>query len=601
MAQADLFSGRNPEASRLVSGYRKLVPMTARRAVAQRVTRETRARIKKGLADVASIGQPISRIREDRLRRHRPELLTSAGRVAVHADGGARIALTMDDLSPLRARTANSELVESALRGAGIDHFWVRGQSQRSSVVAVRDTDRTEVLRLLAALCARVPGYVGVLTGPELRQTGHLAPGYEPATWRRVAEAEAIRLVWYRTESTGKLVMGAKYGCDVEFWRTVGSELEAPRPNEGATRVPATGARVEVSGSEFTALAPYAEHRLAPLPTRAEFTGTSPDQVGFPIDAVYTWVDGRDPHWLRRRAAASGEAYHPEAANAARFISHDELRYSLRSLHMHAPWIRHIHLVTDQQIPEWLNTEHPGLTVVDHREIFSEKAWLPTFNSHAIESQLHHIDGLSEQFLYFNDDVFLGTETVPTDFFHANGLSKYFPSTALVPPGPPAADDVPVSAAAKNNRILLEKRFGTVLAHKMKHVPHALRRSVLSELEADFPQEVNATAGHRFRSMEDLSIASSLHHYYAFQTGRATTGAIRYDYFDLSHPNTPARMARLLVARDRQAFCLNDTVSTDDEGRGQARLVGPFLNAYFPVPSPYEKTGTAGQNPEETR
>lgn len=113
----------------------------------------------------------------------------------------------------------------------------------------------------------------------------------------------------------------------------------------------------------------------------------------------------------------------------------DELRYSLRSLDQYAPWVRTVHLVTDDQIPAWLRTHTPGLHVVSHKEIFDDPNQLPTFNSHAIESQLHHIEGLSEHFLYFNDDVFLERPAVPQDFFLTNGLTKIFPSKALIPRG----------------------------------------------------------------------------------------------------------------------------------------------------------------------
>jgi hypothetical protein len=41
-----------------------------------------------------------------------------------------------------------------------------------------------------------------------------------------------------------------------------------------------------------------------------------------------------------------------------------------RSLWKHAPWIRHVYIVTNGQIPYWLNTQHPKLTVVPHSEIF---------------------------------------------------------------------------------------------------------------------------------------------------------------------------------------------------------------------------------------
>ena len=43
---------------------------------------------------------------------------------------------------------------------------------------------------------------------------------------------------------------------------------------------------------------------------------------------------------------------------------------------------------------------------MDHREII-EQEYLPTFNSHVIEANLHKIPNLSEHFIYFNDDVFV--------------------------------------------------------------------------------------------------------------------------------------------------------------------------------------------------
>ena len=81
---------------------------------------------------------------------------------------------------------------------------------------------------------------------------------------------------------------------------------------------------------------------------------------------------------------------------------------------MYAPWVRNIYLVTDDQVPDWLDTSCPDVKVVSHREIFANQADLPTFNSHAIESQIHRIEGLSEHFLYLNDDFFVGRPLSPT-------------------------------------------------------------------------------------------------------------------------------------------------------------------------------------------
>lgn len=108
--------------------------------------------------------------------------------------------------------------------------------------------------------------------------------------------------------------------------------------------------------------------------------------------------------------------------SASRFADNQELRYSLRSVEKHAPWVRKIFIVTNGQIPFWLNLENPRIKIVTHSEIFTNKSHLPTFSSPAIESHLHKIPGLSKKFIYLNDDVMFGTEVWPDDFFtHAKG------------------------------------------------------------------------------------------------------------------------------------------------------------------------------------
>ncbi|NGN68313.1 sugar phosphotransferase [Streptomyces sp. A7024] len=570
----------NPEASAVVALYRRALPRSLRRAIAERYSVEARRQVKHHLATLTS-AQRADRVRAALLARRRRGLAAAPGRRVVMVDGRPRIAHLQPDLSPQHARRAALKAVTRALKQAGVDYFCVRGRPRQAAIVAVPDKDRARALDALARLCRRDPAYVSPLGseggGPRL------APGYEPGVWRHVGDDKwGLRLTWFRTEPGERLVLGERYACEVEFWARQGERLVAPRRNGVTESVPVAGKAVDLIDADR-----WGVGRLK-VRTREEFTRPLPGDITFPIDAVYTWVDGSDPEWLRRRAKYAGEEYHGESANAARYADHDELRYSLRSLATYAPWIRNVYLVTDDQAPVWLDTAHPRLRVVSHREIFTDPGLLPTFNSHAIESQLHHIEGLSEHFLYFNDDVFLGAETVPQDFFMGNGVTKFFPSPALVPLDDPSDEDVPVSVAAKNNRRLIENTFGVLPVQKMKHTPHALRRSVLAEIESRFGDEHGATASHRFRSREDLAIPSSLHHYYAFHTGRSTTGSITYGYFDLSNPNSANRLDRLLAARDRRVFCINDTVSVEGEGEGQTERLRPFLEAYFPVPSPYE-------------
>ena len=111
-----------------------------------------------------------------------------------------------------------------------------------------------------------------------------------------------------------------------------------------------------------------------------------------------------------------------------RYRDNEELRYSLRSLEKYAPWIRHVYLVTDDQVPYWLNTSAHRMTVLSHKDIFSgdERKFLPLFSSPAIEARLHRIPGLSEQFIYFNDDVLLGAPVSPGDFLTSTGAQKVY-------------------------------------------------------------------------------------------------------------------------------------------------------------------------------
>lgn len=53
--------------------------------------------------------------------------------------------------------------------------------------------------------------------------------------------------------------------------------------------------------------------------------------------------------------------------SASRFEDNEELRYSLRSIERHAPWVRNVFIVTNGQIPSWLNLDNPRVTIVTHQ------------------------------------------------------------------------------------------------------------------------------------------------------------------------------------------------------------------------------------------
>lgn len=316
-------------------------------------------------------------------------------------------------------------------------------------------------------------------------------------------------------------------------------------------------------------------------------------QVTEPIDVVYTWVNDDDSEWQSRKRRASGliddEVVNDTALNLSRFANRDELKYSLRSIEAYASWVNHIYIVTDQQVPDWLNTEHPKITMVDHRDLFSDPSVLPVFNSHAIESQLHHISGLSERYLYMNDDVFFMRPVSPELFFTSNGLSKFFPSRAPLDIQNASPRDLPVLSAAKHGREFMITQHGRTVTNKFKHTPHPQLRSVLQEMEAEYPDLFRSVASSKFRSAEDYSIASSLYHYHAFAKQRAVVGDIAYDYLDIASSRAALRLEWFSYQGRLEVVCLNDTDVGAADQEQVSRLLTDFLERRFSIASSFER------------
>lgn len=139
------------------------------------------------------------------------------------------------------------------------------------------------------------------------------------------------------------------------------------------------------------------------------------------IDFVITWVDMDDPKWKSDFAKYSGKIDNTRNELAvARFRDYGFLKYWFRGVEKFAPWVRKIHFVTSGQHPEWLDTAHPKLQLVNHED-YIPKQYLPCFNSNLIEIYMHKIQDLTEHFVYFNDDFFIINHT-PQQRFFTNGV-----------------------------------------------------------------------------------------------------------------------------------------------------------------------------------
>ncbi len=313
--------------------------------------------------------------------------------------------------------------------------------------------------------------------------------------------------------------------------------------------------------------------RLYPQPIDSE--------CRFDVDIVYTWVNHDDPEWR----ALIARFRNLDEVDWERYRDNDELRYSMRSIDRFAPWVRTIFVVTNCGRPAWL-AEHPRVRWVPHEAVFpASEHYLPTFNSHAIESCLMRIDGLSEHFVYMNDDVFMGMPIAKSDLFAPNGMSLSHLERYGVAFGAVDSHNPDYLNAAINGRRLIEETFGVSPTQLHAHTAHALRRSVLFEMEARYPERFDAVRRARFRSSDDLSVVSFLYHHYAFQRRRA----LRVPAVN-AHLVRPANSAEsyveMLAGKPRPFFCINDGGSSTDDGF--FARTAEFLSTYYPTRAPWE-------------
>ena len=486
---------------------------------------------------------------------------------------GRRLVLAGAPLTREQATVADLRLVRAALDAADIDYLLIRGERD-IAVLAVDRARRDDIAAAFARAFATEPMYAREL-GAGKRAERLLARGRFPGD-----DADVFLLYRPRERSMRGVWRAADAAIRLELWRFGDTEIVAPRPSA------LTRSYIRRDDAVVAITERYGEQ----WPTLAGMFDEQVDDIDFDIDLVFSWVDGTQPGYEAERRRWMEEAgVRPPDEGAARYRQIDELRYAMRSARAYAPWIRRIHLVTDSAPPPWLDTAHPDVRIVRSADFFADPASLPTFNSHAIEAQLHRIPELSEHFLYSNDDMFFGRPVAPSMFFSPGGVSRFIEATSRIGLGAAHPDRTGHDNAMRVNRALLQQRFGRTITRHLEHAAAPLRRSVLAELEAEFPEDFARTAATRFRSGTDISVTNSLYHYYALLTGRAvpqTDARVRYVETTLS--TTDASLRDIQRHRREDMFCLNDGSVPEISDETRVRLVTRFLERYFPVPAPWE-------------
>ncbi|OUE09416.1 Capsular polysaccharide phosphotransferase SacB [Clavibacter michiganensis] len=511
---------------------------------------------------------------------HRPDVLVRKGLAT----------LVNRTLTPHQALVTDLLFIRDALLATGIDFWLIRGNDERP-VIAIDVQNRDTVVRALVAACVDEPLYAKTVDGrrrpPLLVADGRLTDN---------PDAGIFRLYRPRIEPEGLLAYGASTAVELQFFRFEGENIVWPVENSltreilpAAEVVPAT---VDMYGHEWRTL-------------RGMFDAQASD-ITFDIDMVFSWVDGNDPEFQKRRAERMKDVVVGEGDDSeARFRQIDELKYALRSVYLFAPWVRRIFIVTDSPKPAWL-ADHPAVTFVRSEEFFTDPDALPTHNSQAVESQLQHIPGLSEHFLYSNDDMFFGRPVQPGMFFSPGGITKFIEASTRIGLGDNDSDRSGFENSARVNRRLLMDRFGRLITRHLEHAATPLRKSVLLELEQEFAEDFHRTQLSRFRSSTDISVTNSLYHYYAQMTARA----VQQENAKVLYVDTTSRagldlLPGLLKRRSQDFFCLNDGSFPEVPADERQARVQEFLERYYGIPAPWEAadaaatTGTAPASPAE--
>src|SRR5699024_2955272 len=329
--------------------------------------------------------------------------------------------------------------------------------------------------------------------------------------------------------------------------------------------------------------------------------------MGDKIDFVLLWVDGNDPEWRKEK-----QRYDTSKGDKKeiRFRDWDNLQYWFRGVEKFAPWVNKIHFVTWGHVPKWLNTDHPKLNIVNHYD-FLKKDNLPVFNSCAIEINLHRIPGISEKFVYFNDDTFLIDFVKEKDYF-----KKGLPRDEAIPHPTPSVSRIGVGCAISNNMEIINTTFNkrsSMLNNILKcfhplykqknlaslcllplpkfasfattHLPISYLKSTFKEVWDNEEPILAETSKSKFRNKNDVN--QWIMRYWQLASGNFIPRDINFGKsFMLSNNNDKA-----ISAIKKQKFsmiCLNDTTDIEDFDVEKNLIKEAFVEI-LPCKSTYEK------------
>jgi hypothetical protein len=344
------------------------------------------------------------------------------------------------------------------------------------------------------------------------------------------------------------------------------------------------------------------------------------------LDIVILWVDESAPGFREQEKAARDSAFVEESGidlAPERNRNNGELRYVLRSIEQHIPWFRHIYIVTNGQRPEIVDFSSGRVSVISHAEIFDEKGELPCFNTFAIESYVHRIPGLSEWFLRFSDDFFVGRPLSAEEIFGKRGYGcLYFVERVPLP----GEEKTSWHARKVSNAKMILDRLGYYPLYAWGHVPQLRSKTLSEEVISQWPEAFSRTRKHQFRSNDDAIMLQLYPSYIlakvlqknrlrlaVYRSAQRWIRTQRLQKRLLRHPDVvygpsnlarqvlmgselqdwKGRMARIEQVRPR-FFNLNDGFG-ESPNQEDLRFVTEYLETMFPMKASFEIPSAVGR------
>lgn len=310
------------------------------------------------------------------------------------------------------------------------------------------------------------------------------------------------------------------------------------------------------------------------------------------IDIVYTWVDDSQPGYLEdlERYSVSSIDRNPNRTRD----NLDLLKFSLRSVERYTDWKDNIYLFTRRpQIPRWLNSGHENLRLVHHDEVI-DPVYLPTFNSFCIVSYLAQLEGISDPFLYIEDDMLFTAETSLADFLTVDRKIILYPRMEKTTPATKQHDDrqPPWNMALSYCNFLLDNRYGRENRYSINRVPILIFKDEWKKMIDTWKDAFEYTRQSRFRSRYNVA-PEFLYPYNLLYRKRGHLAGFRDTYrkscyLGLDNNLLLAKTGLFLLGQIKPRFCcLNDNFGETPNPRVE-NAVRQFLEERFPDKSSFE-------------